>query len=97
MIRRGATPTGLAADVAAQLEAGQLARLSQTGAAGYLRVYTKAGERRLSYDRLKRARAFAGMAWTNAPGAAQSTIGSIACSATQNPAIHGDSLSHNDR
>lgn len=81
------TPSGLAPDIAAQLEAGKLARLSQTGAAGYVRVYSGAGERRLSYERLKRARDFAGMAWTNAAGDAQSTFGSIACSATLNPHV----------
>jgi len=84
------TPPGLAPEVAAQLEAGKLARLSQTGAAGYVRVYSQAGERRLSYDRLKRARDFAGMAWTNAAGDAQSTFGTIACSATLNPAVSAD-------
>lgn len=80
-------PTGLSPTVSAQLEAGKLARLSETGAAGYVRVYSKAGERRLSYNRLKRARDFAGMAWINASGEAQSTFGTIACSATLNPAV----------
>lgn len=81
------TPGGLEPSVAAELQAGKLERLSQTGAAGYVRVYSQAGERRLSYDRLKRAREFVGMAWTNAEGEAQSTFGSIACSATLNPAV----------
>ncbi|MEM7702626.1 MAG: M28 family peptidase [Pseudomonadota bacterium] len=83
------TPAGLAPNVAAELAAGKLERLSQTGAAGYVRVYSEAGEKRLSYDRLKRARDFAGMAWTNDAGEAQSTFGSIDCSATLNPSVSG--------
>lgn len=78
-------PDRLAPEERAHYEATKLEALTETGAAGYIRVYTKAGLERFPWQRLVAARNFRGLAWVNSKGDAQSSFGDLPCSATLSP------------